>query len=366
MKTIITEKERGLKFKCGVFRGLLGPGKHRTFGESEIEVLDLVGAIRAERCPLQVLLEDPGFAAAVTTVEVPDNSLALHYIDGKYTEALGAGKYAFFRAAGEHGFTLADLSSPEIGESIPAYVLSHLPSSLYTKVEVAEHEKARLYYNGRLVRLLDAGVYFFWRGETKVTAELVDTRLLQLNITGQEMLTADKVTLRINLVATYRITDCIRVASEIDNYREQLHTAAQLALRSYVGRYKLDELLENKEGISEAVFVRLKEKESSLFLSIESADVKDIILPGEIREIMNTVLVAEKRAQANVITRREEVASTRSLLNTARLMEENPTLYRLKELEYVERICENVGSLTVNGSGDLLSELSRILHRKEN
>ena len=65
--------------------------------------------------------------------------------------------------------------------------------------------------------------------------------------------------------------------------------------------------------------------------------MKDIILPGEIRDIMNTVLVAEKRAQANVVTRREEVASTRSLLNTARLMEENPTLYKLKELEYIEK-----------------------------
>lgn len=86
----------------------------------------------------------------------------------------------------------------------------------------------------------------------------------------------------------------------------------------------------------------LKEKGKELYLSINEASVKDIILPGEIRDIMNTVLVAEKRAQANVITRREEVASTRSLLNTARLMDENATLYKLKELEYVERICEKL------------------------
>jgi len=72
------------------------------------------------------------------------------------------------------------------------------------------------------------------------------------------------------------------------------------------------------------------------------------------------VLAAEKRAQANVITRREEVASTRSLLNTAKMMEENPTLYRLKELEYLERICENVGNLQINGSGDLLTQLTAL------
>jgi len=96
-------------------------------------------------------------------------------------------------------------------------------------------------------------------------------------------------------------------------------------------------------------------------VEIIDAGVKDIILPGEIRDIMNTVLVAEKRAQASVIARREEVASTRSLLNTAKLMEENQTLYRLKELEYVERICANVGNISLNGNGDLLAQLGKLL-----
>ena len=110
----------------------------------------------------------------------------------------------------------------------------------------------------------------------------------------------------------------------------------------------------------------LKEKGKELYLSINEASVKDIILPGEIRDIMNTVLVAEKRAQANVITRREEVASTRSLLNTARLMDENATLYKLKELEYVERICEKVGNININGGSDELSQLTGMLSSNKN
>ena len=76
---------------------------------------------------------------------------------------------------------------------------------------------------------------------------------------------------------------------------------------------------------------------------------------------MNSVLAAEKRAQANVITRREEVASTRSLLNTAKLMDENTTLRKLKELEYIERICEHVSEINVNGRKGLLAELSALL-----
>lgn len=138
-----------------------------------------------------------------------------------------------------------------------------------------------------------------------------------------------------------------------------------MALRDYVGKYKLDEILENKDEMSRFVFERLKAREAELFAEIRDAGVKDIILPGEIRNIMNTVLIAEKKAQANVITRREEVAPTRSLLNTAKLMDENRTLYKLKELEYVERISENVGNITLNGSGDMLSQLLGMLGSKK-
>jgi len=83
-----------------------------------------------------------------------------------------------------------------------------------------------------------------------------------------------------------------------------------------------------------------------------------------IRASLNTVLLAEKQAQANIITRREETASTRSLLNTAKLMDQNPTLYRLKELEYLERICEKVSNITLMGGGSLLEQLSDLLTQR--
>ncbi len=361
MKTIITEKQRGLKFKNGKFVKMLTPGKYVTFGDTCIEIVSLSEHIHTPTCGLNVLLENKEFAEAVETIEVTDRQLALHYIDGKFNGILGTGRYAFWKAFGKHTFTFADMTKPEVDEEIPEYIFTKIPAIYYTKVEVAEHQKARLYYNQKFVKLLDAGTYYFWKNDIKVTVGLVDTRRISFDIIGQEMLTRDKVTLRINFVCNYKIDDFVKIAAEIDNYEEQLHIAAQLALRDYVGKYKLDEILENKSAISETVFEKLKAKAKELYLTIYSADVKDIILPGEIRDIMNTVLVAEKKAQANVITRREEVASTRSLLNTAKLMEENPTLYRLKELEYVERICENVGSINVTGSGDLLTQLASIL-----
>lgn len=127
------------------------------------------------------------------------------------------------------------------------------------------------------------------------------------------------------------------------------------------GNYKLDEILEAKEKISQEIYGALKQQEEMFCVTFLMAGIKDIILPGEIRAIMNSVLVAEKTAQANVISRREEVASTRSLLNTAKLMDENKTLYKLKELEYMEKICGKVGEISVSGNTGIVEQLGKML-----
>jgi len=361
-KMIINEKQKGFLFKNGKYIKMLEAGKYFLFGGREIEVSDTENPITCSRCTLETLLADKDVAARAAVVEVGDEEIALHYVNGKFASVLGNGKHAFWSDMDRHEFRIVDISTPNVDESVPAYIFSKIPSFYYTKIEVAESQKARLYFNQKLEGILDAGTYYFWKTPVKVDVRFVDTRLTQMDITGQEILTADKVSLRINFVCHYRVTDYVKIETEIDDFAEQLHVAAQLALREYVGRYKLDDILENKVEMSEFVFGKLKAKEKELFVEITDAGVKDIILPGEIREIMNTVLVAEKRAQANVITRREEVASTRSLLNTAKLMEENKTLYKLKELEYVERICENVGNISLNGNGNILSQLTGILN----
>ena len=187
------------------------------------------------------------------------------------------------------------------------------------------------------------------------------SKMKELEISGQEILTADRVGIRLNLTATYRIADPRRLVETIKGVENQLYTRIQLIVREYIGRYRLDEILEQKEAIAGFLAQRMREEQEQYCVEVQTIGIKDIILPGEIRDIMNTVLIAEKRAQANVITRREEVASTRSLLNTAKLMEENKTLYKLKELECLERICTQVGNISVAGSGTLIQQLKELL-----
>lgn len=362
-KVIVDEYQRGLFFRNGKFVKVLDPGKYYVWGDREIIPQALYGEILCPKATLDSLLTNADFASRVLVIDVEDHQLALVYRNGNFVTALSAGRrYAYWNEDMAYTVRIVDRTLPDVPEDLPASVLQRLTVNhkVCKMEEVTEYQKGLLFVNRQFVRMLEPGVHYFWNSGVPVYVRTVDTRLLQMDVNGQEMLTKDKVTIRVNLVCHYRIREYDRILLEVDDYEEQLHLAAQMALREYVGRYVLDEILENKDRMGAYLLEKLKEKEASLYLTVTDAGVKDIILPGEIREIMNTVLVAEKRAQANVITRREEVASTRSLLNTAKLMDENQTLYKLKELEYLEKICEHVGSIHLSG-GDVLGQLSALL-----
>jgi regulator of protease activity HflC (stomatin/prohibitin superfamily) len=364
MKIIINENERGLLFKNGTYRKLLLPGKHhiyRLFGETYTRT-EVSKPLQVTNVDIVVLLKDKAFAESVTRIDVPDGFIAIHMEDSRITGTLQPGTYCFWNCYRTHSFISIDISKPEVTELTREQLMA-VPRNMYGKVEVPEGETGLLFFDGKLERKLESGSYYFWNSMTKITCQNVDMRSQQLDITGQEILTADKVSLRLNFVCTYKITDAVKIVSEIKDYKTQIYTLTQLALREYVGRFRFDELLEQKDSIAAFVLEQLRAKQDALFVEFSDAGLKDVILPGEIREIMNTVLIAEKSAQANVIARREEVASTRSLLNTAKLMEENATLYKLKEMEYLEKICDKVGNISVGG-GNLLTELRGILSSK--
>lgn len=362
MKIIVNENQKGILFQNGKYTKVLEPGKYHFFLHNPtVFTMNVSEEFSIPGYDLALFLKDDKLREQLVVVDVADESIVLHYKNGKFCSCLTSGRYAFWNPFDLHEFKAVDIHDPEVSEEVPKFIFEQISKKLFCRYEVEQNQKARLSVNQKFRKLLDEGTYYFWNNGSKISLDYIDTRLLQMDITGQEMLTLDKVALRINFVCRYKITDYSKILTEIEDYKEQIRVTLQLALREYIGKFRLDEILENKDRLSEFVFHKLKEKEADFYISIFDAGAKDLILPGEIREIMNTVLIAEKKAQANVITRREEVASTRSLLNTAKLMDENQTLYKLKELEHLEKICENVGNINVNGGSDLLTQLGRIL-----
>lgn len=357
----VRENQRGIRYRRGKYQGIAGPGKYLTAFGRGMEVMDFTKEATPEHCSIKRLSETTEAGEQMVFIRVADHQRAFHYIDGHYDGCLRSGLHGFWKEAGKHDFMLTDCSRPEVADDIPEYILSSLTEEDCVAVDVAAHEKGLLYLDNQFVRLLEPGRYYFWQTGVEIGSEILDTRRRMMEISGQEILTRDKVSLRLTMNCTYAITDVLLFRQNVEDCEEQIRLAAQLAIRAYVSGVTLDELLEGKEQMAARVLATLQEKEGIYAVEFYEAGVKDIILPGEYRSILNTVLLAEKQAQANVIARREEAAATRSLMNTAKLMDENNTLYRLKEMEYIERVCQFVGTINLNGGGSLLNQLAGVL-----
>jgi regulator of protease activity HflC (stomatin/prohibitin superfamily) len=219
-------------------------------------------------------------------------------------------------------------------------------------VQVEDYHVGVLTVDGKLQELLGAGAYGFWRYNRQVQVECVDLRSQALEISGQDILTKDKVGLRLNLSATWRFDDVQKALAHTAKPAEFVYRELQFGLRAAVGTRTLDELLEDKATIDTIVKDFAAQKLKAAGITLEGVGVKDIILPGEMKTILAQVVEAEKSAQANAIRRREETAATRSLLNTAKLMEDNPIALRMKELETLERVAERIDKISVFGGLD--------------
>jgi regulator of protease activity HflC (stomatin/prohibitin superfamily) len=360
-RVVINTYQIGLVFKKGAYQRMLKEGTYWLWTtETAVEVYDVTKPF-TPAYELNILLQDTQLAEALHVIQVKDNEIALLYENGLFKQVLTPGRYTYWKAVVDYAFVRADLSKIEITESIDrATLLSKGVTSYVRTASVESYEKAVLFIDGRYKQILDNGVYYWWKNNIAVHVGKVDTRQQQLEINGQEILTRDKAALRINAWAQYRVLDIEKALLQNKEYEKQLYVTLQLAIREYVGGLLFDEILEKKDQMVPFILEKVSAAATGLGVAVVGFGIRDIILPGDVKEIMNQVLIAEKKAQANIILRREETASTRSLLNTAKLIEDNPMLYKLKEMEYVEKIAEKINSISVSGNGVLIDQLRQI------
>jgi regulator of protease activity HflC (stomatin/prohibitin superfamily) len=238
-------------------------------------------------------------------------------------------------------------------------------NTLVVEHVVENHEAGLLYVEGRLLERLAPGRHAFWTVGRKIEVKRLDLRPQAVEITAQEMLTKDRIALRVTLTAFRRIVDPQRAVSAVPDVDAWLYRLVQFAIREAVASRTLDEVLSAKNALDAELRTFVRERIAETGVEVTELGVKDVILPGEIRELVNKVVEAERTAKANLIRRQEETAATRSLLNTAKLMEENPLLLRLKELESLERLVEKVGRIDLHagegaGLDALLNKLVRL------
>jgi regulator of protease activity HflC (stomatin/prohibitin superfamily) len=353
-RVVIGDNERVLVIRKRRFSEILGPGERWIFGPG----------VELERRNVRELVYDGEWANYLagspffTVVETTANEVAVVSLDGRPARVIApSNRVLFWKGPVEVTYERIDVrANPEAPPAmLPALARLGREAGV-TFAAIEEGRRGLVYLDGRLDRELGPGNYGFWNAIRTPRIEVVETRRQTLEVTGQEILTSDKVTVRVNISAVYEVTDAAKARSAVKDAAEYLYRALQIAVRQSLGKRTLEQALAEKTDIDEAVSAEVRREMEAYGVRVSVIALKDLILPGDIRDILNQVVAAEKQAQANLIRRREETAATRSLLNTAKLMEENPLLVRMKELEALEKVAEKIEKITVIGGLKALLE----------
>jgi regulator of protease activity HflC (stomatin/prohibitin superfamily) len=369
-RVTINENDRAIWLYKGEVRGILGPGEHVLPNRKRqliVERMMLNSAAFAsvyEKALFEKLPDQAG--THLTQMRTATNEIAVITCDGRIKTILSPdSKLTVWTDAGPWQAEMIIVEdNPVIAPALLTRLLKSGQPNLLNQVRLVEVDKGQvglLTVDGQMAGELKPGVTGYWLVGQKVVVKIVDLTRQPIDVTGQELLTQDRVTLRINVSAEYRVVDPVKATTLVKDYADSLYRALQYAFRKTLGAMTLDQILDKQVTIDAEAAQKVRSDMAAIGLEVSEIVLKDVILPGEMREILNQVVSAQKAAEANVIKRREETNATRSLLNTAKVMADNPVMLRLKELEALESIATKVDKLTVtNGTAGLMNDLVKL------
>ena len=341
--------EIGLLFRDGEFKGLVEPGTHNY--------IDWLGKFRvdivSQREPwlthekLDLIVKSGALMGRAVVLDLKDHERALVWIENRFSHLLPSGLYAYWTGQKDVRVEIVDARNVRFDHpELKVIARSPMAQRVLDVCSVERDRVGVLFIDGRYIDTLTSGLYAFWKGQSDSRVVEIDLRETMVDVGGQDIMTSDKVTLRLNAVVTYRITDARKAVSQTDDVRQALYRETQLVLRAVIGTRELDAFLSDKDVVAKDIETNVARRAAELGLAIASVGIRDIILPGDMKDLMNRVTEARKAAEANLISRREETAAMRSQANTAKLLADNPVLMRLRELEVLEKIA-TAGKLNV-------------------
>ena len=365
-KVLVNETERALVLKNGQFYKVLKPGQHSLPGIKRVYAVEGFSLNHAvfisDYTDVLLATQSDMIAEHLTVVETGTDEIAVISRKGKlYAVQRPENQSVFWTDAGPW---TVERFSLEDGLKVPnglATRIGRINTDAMKRLVVVHGQVGLLYIDGALSDTLSPGVHAFWNAGRSVDMKIVDVREHALDVVGQEILTKDRVSIRVNLAATYKVVDPVKAVTEVKDFEDSLYRALQYAFRQTLATKTLDEVLAKKGVVDTEAANGVSKAMAKIGLNVSAITIKDVVLPGEMRDILNTVVTAQKEAEANVIRRREDASATRALLNTAKVMSDNPAMMRLKELEALEGIAEKVGTLTVHsGTKGLMTEIASL------
>ena len=360
----IGKYERGLMFRGREFVKVLRPGRNLIFDPLFRVTVDKrsVRDVWLLSDYLDVIVRSGALDGELQVLDLNDHERALVWVDGRFEGVYGAGLRALWTVFHDVRVEIVDAREGRLDRPDLSVILAtETGKRMLDEVQVEQNQVALLMVNGRQEDILRPGRFAFWRGLARYETRMVDLREQMLDVSGQELMTADKLTLRINAIVAFRVVDAVRALITVEDYSQALYRESQLALRGVIGARELDAFLSDKEQVARELAGLIRERASAFGLETISFGIRDIILPGEMKAILNRVTEARKAAEADLITRREETAAMRSQANTARIFESNPALMRLRELEVLEKVADKANLSVILGENGLADRIVKLL-----
>ncbi|MDP2341716.1 MAG: slipin family protein [Deltaproteobacteria bacterium] len=348
----VTQEERVVLLEDNIAVRVLPPGRHgfwkvKSVGVARYDTKTVVVELPPAHAPL--LADD------VVTVTLKKTERGIVSRSGKPFKVLGGGQHTLWKHP-DISVNVIDMSGVQ-ATPLDADIKPLVAATDYTETTVPDGAMGVRFVDGAIDTTLPPGRHAAFTIERQVSVVSVDLRERVVSVQGQDILTKDKVTLRLNASMTYRVVDVTLLVTSSKNADEILYLCVQLGLREQVAMHTLDEILSDRSVIAAQVRPAATARAKDLGLELVEFGVKDIILPGDMKLLLNKVIEAQKTAEANVILRREETAAVRSMSQTAKILAETPILMRLKELELYKDVAEKVRTLNVVVSAEGLPGL---------
>jgi regulator of protease activity HflC (stomatin/prohibitin superfamily) len=378
-KIIIAETQKGLLFKEQQFIKFLAAGVHTLwdwFGQYQVQLVTISDTLQdniGKDLLYLATVHTEAFNEVMTLWETSEQEIGLVYVKNVLKDIKApAQRGAYWKTQQDIRVEKIDISQDfTVPKKLAALLANAKDEPLRRAVlaaiviaTVPENHTGFLVVDGETIATLPTGTHVWWRFNRNISVVLYDGRLQNMEVNGQEILTKDRVSLRINLSATWQIKQPEVVKAQLADAKDYLYRELQLALRTIVSTQTLDELLADKNSLNTQIAAIVAEKAAAYGIDVKTVGARDIVLPGEMKAILSQVVEAQKVAEANLIKRQEETQATRSLHNTAKVMEGNPVLLRLKELEILEKITGRINTLNVYGGLDgVMNDMVRLTER---
>jgi regulator of protease activity HflC (stomatin/prohibitin superfamily) len=215
---------------------------------------------------------------------------------------------------------------------------------------IQDHETALLFKHGRYIDALPPGKHRLWTGGHEV--KRVDTREQLLLVQGQELLSADQVAIKLSALASFRVVDALTMHRAASDPAALLYTEIQMALRQIVAADTAEAFLQQKAGHGDKLLTLIAERAALLGLKVDRADIRDVMLPAELKRSFMSALQQRQEANAGLEKARAETASLRTLANAAKLMRDNPEILQLRYLQTIHDVGAGIGNTLVLGLTD--------------